>query len=122
MEDRIAALAERATEELYRRDPSLVDKFGEKGKRKCLEDNLHHVKQLDTAGKLQNGQFFTDYAVWLNGILLKHGMETAHLVENFRVIDELIEEEDRSASTWKSFLGRAIEVLQEKPETGGGSI
>ncbi|UJF31299.1 hypothetical protein [Paenibacillus hexagrammi] len=74
------------TEEIYEADPSLLEKYGERGKQKCKEDNEHHFKHLETAYALQSKQVFIDYAIWLNGILQKHGMSAQHLIENFERI------------------------------------
>lgn len=73
---------------IYANAPELADRYGEQGIMKCKEDNLHHMKHLHTASALRNSQLFIDYAVWLNGILVIHGMQTRHLTDNFRYISE----------------------------------
>ncbi|KIL72882.1 hypothetical protein [Bacillus badius] len=108
------ALAEKATDEIYKREPALLVRFGEEGKAKCLEDNYHHMKQLETALLLNNQQFFIDYALWLNGILTKHGMSTRHLIDNFVIIQQLLMEsgEQENEKGW-SYLQEAILALQQ---------
>ncbi|KMY52773.1 hypothetical protein AC623_01195 [Bacillus sp. FJAT-27231] len=108
------SLAEKATAEIYKREPALLSRFGEKGKAKCLEDNEHHIKQLETALLLDNKQFFIDYAIWLNGILTKHGMNSQHLIDNFTIIQQLLmkngEEENERGLL---YLDEAVLALQQ---------
>lgn len=113
----IEAIADRATEAIYDHEPALLKRFGEQGKQKCREDNHHHLKHLQTAYELNDLAFFTDYAIWLNGILIRHGMETKHLIENFEILHALLEEEENDAevaASYRLYLTRAIEVLQGK--------
>ncbi|MEK4027115.1 MULTISPECIES: hypothetical protein [Bacillaceae] len=109
-----ATLAEKATAEIYKREPALLSRFGEEGKAKCLEDNNHHIKQLESALLLDNEQFFIDYALWLNGILTKHGMSTRHLIDNFTIIQQLlIENGEQENEKGLFYLSEAIFALQQ---------
>lgn len=99
--------------QLYEKYPSLYVRFGEKGKKKCREDNEHHFAHLETAYELQNTQFFVDYARWLNGILQKHGMTSEHLYDNFKIIEEVITQDigtDRKKH-YKQSLAHALVEL-----------
>ncbi|PAE24939.1 MULTISPECIES: hypothetical protein [Bacillaceae] len=110
------------TEKIYEREPSLLERFGEQGKEKCREDNHHHMKHLVTAYELDKSAFFTDYAVWLEGILTKHGMKTQHLIDNFEIIQAVLAEDKDSAEKTEKFqlyLGEAIAVLKGEPLKGG---
>ncbi|MBO7747612.1 hypothetical protein I8J29_25825 [Paenibacillus sp. MWE-103] len=88
MQGRYDRLIDRVVERIYAREPELLAKYGERGRVKCREDNHHHMRHLETAFRMQDSRIFTDYAVWLNGILLAHGLETRHLIEAFRLIEE----------------------------------
>ncbi|EWG12993.1 hypothetical protein [Cytobacillus firmus] len=110
------------TEKIYEREPSLLQRFGVQGKEKCREDNHHHMKHLETAYELDQSAFFTDYAVWLDGILKKHGMESRHLIDNFEIIQAVLAEEKESAEKAERFhlyLAEAISVLKGEPAKGG---
>lgn len=102
------------TDQIYENDPSLLDRFGERGKEKCIEDNHHHLKHLHTAYELDSDQVFIDYALWLNGILVKHGMSRQHLLDNFLIIEDvLLEMDDHSDMQLKyiSYLRAGREAL-----------
>lgn len=118
----IEELADRATKKIYEAEPSLLIRFGERGKEKCLEDNHHHLKQLQTAYELNESSFFIEYALWLNGILTRHGMKTKHLIDNFEIIRELLAtgRETEQTSRMDHYLTRAITVL--KGESAKGEV
>lgn len=115
-------IVNRVTEEIYEREPFLLERFGEQGKEKCREDNHHHMKHLETAYELNQSAFFTDYAVWLDGILKKHGMNTRHLIDNFEIIQAVLAEDKDSpekAERFHLYLAEAIAVLKGEPAKGG---
>src|SRR5690606_6112723 len=91
-----------------------LERFGEQGKAKCREDNHHHMKHLQTAYELNETKIFTDYAVWLNGILTRHGMKTKHITDNFEIIRSLLTEDgSEQAKSYCAYLSDAITTLEE---------
>lgn len=114
----INAMVERVTEKIYENDPSLMDRYGEKGRTKCIEDNHHHFKHLETAYELDNEEFFTDYALWLDGILQKIGMSTELLMDNFSLIVDVLNEQDVKDTprieAYIDYLNKANNILGEK--------
>jgi len=110
----IQEIAQRATYTIYEREPELFERYGEKGKEKCLEDNHHHLKQLATSVELGNSKMFVDYAVWLNGILLRHGMSTRHLIDNFLILQQLFSTDSKEADEYGHYLELAIHALQSE--------
>lgn len=87
---KIDEIVERVVVGIYKDMPELLDKFGERGKKKCLEDNYHHIKHLESARSLKTDGFFVDYALWLNNLLTTRGMKTSHIIDNFdRLEDEI---------------------------------
>ncbi|ANX10632.1 hypothetical protein ABE41_001135 [Fictibacillus arsenicus] len=114
----INAMVERVTEKIYENDPLLMDRYGDKGRAKCIEDNHHHFKHLETAYELDNEEFFTDYALWLDGILTKFGMSTELLMDNFSLIIDVLNEQDVKDTprieTYIDYLNKANNILGEK--------
>lgn len=101
------------TKKIYAADPSLMEKYGERGVERCREDNEHHLNQLSAAYTIRDANMFVDYAKWLNGILHRHGMQTKHLTDNFRFLQEAVAaEESERSSTFHYYLQRAIESLE----------
>ncbi|KIL53158.1 hypothetical protein KR50_04870 [Jeotgalibacillus campisalis] len=105
-------MAKQAAVIIFEREPSLMDQFGEQGKTKCYEENVHHLKQLHSAYELKQTSFFIDYALWLNGILAKHGMNDQQLIDHFEVIKEVLtvssQVEEEALPFYRAYLDQAI--------------
>lgn len=103
-------IIEAVTAKIYEKEPCLLERFGERGKEKCTEDNHHHFNHLKTAYELNDTKVFADYAVWLNGILTKHGMRTQHLLDNFQIIKTVLSEFESQTPEVVSFYKSAIQA------------
>jgi hypothetical protein len=102
------------TERIYKEDPSLIDRYGERGVEKCREDNEHHLRQLSAAYAIKDEKMFVDYALWLDGILQRHGMNTKHLTDNFLFLSEALGKyPDEQSACYKRYLQAAAEKLGE---------
>ncbi|SEN06529.1 hypothetical protein SAMN05192533_108212 [Mesobacillus persicus] len=111
----VSNIIDEVTEGIYNDFPELLTKYGEAGKNKCREDNQHHFKQLKIALEMNNVELFIDYALWLNQILTSRGMQTAHLIDNFRRIESaLANVTDPDQTGYISFLKAAIHALENK--------
>ncbi|ACV57720.1 hypothetical protein [Alicyclobacillus acidocaldarius] len=112
--------AESVVEAMYADHAWLYERYGPRGRDKCLEDNLHHIRHLRTCYELRDTQFFTDYTLWLDGILRARGMETEHLLDNFlRMLDALgsFQSLDAEERQWyASCLQKGIERLRARQE------
>lgn len=109
----INSIIEEVTDGIYKDNPILLEKYGERGRQKCKEDNEHHIKYLQTAASMDEEKYFIDYAHWLNGILTSRGMKTEHLIDNFNRLIGAIEKsnDDKSARAYVNMLEQAIDSL-----------
>ncbi|MGV2938786.1 hypothetical protein AB5I83_04285 [Mesobacillus sp. LC4] len=109
----INSIIEEVTDGIYKDYPILLEKYGERGRQKCKEDNEHHIKYLQTAASMDEEKYFIDYAHWLNGILTSRGMKTEHLIDNFNRLIGAIEKsnDDKSARAYVNMLEQAIDSL-----------
>lgn len=78
LRDVASALATEVHDAMYR-DPFWMERFGEAGVRYSLEDAAHHVRYLADAIDAAQPSVFTDYVVWVRGVLTTRGMCTLHL-------------------------------------------
>jgi len=101
-------LIDRVTQLIYEADPSLMDRYGEKGVQKCKDDNAHHMRHLETALELGDSRVFSDYAVWLNGILNTYGMRTRTLTDNFRYLQQSLSTVDELDEPTKRAFGQYL--------------
>ncbi|MDI9260114.1 hypothetical protein [Alicyclobacillus sendaiensis] len=107
-------------EAMYRDHPDLYERYGQRGKEKCLEDNLHHIRHLRTCFELRDSQFFVDYVRWLDGILRAHGMQTAHLLDNLERLAATLpgvpELDDEERRMYEESLRVAMDTLRRRGE------
>lgn len=111
-------IIEEVTEGIYRDYPILLEKYGERGRQKCKEDNEHHIKYLQTAAKMDEEKYFVDYAHWLNGILTSRGMQTEHLIDNFQRLKYAFEKSnDDEQKVFINMLDSAIDSISADAKT-----
>jgi hypothetical protein len=83
-----------------------MDRYGEKRVQKCKDDNA--MRHLETALELDDSRVFSDYAVWLNGILNNYGMETRMLTDNFRYLQQSLSTVDELDEPTKRAFGQYL--------------
>ena len=74
------ALAMAVTEAVYRRHPDLLEKHGERGRAKCLQDMRLNVDQLVPAVDLGDEAMFARYVEWLDDMLRSRNVGTRDVV------------------------------------------
>ncbi|MCI3924660.1 hypothetical protein MO973_31040 [Paenibacillus sp. TRM 82003] len=109
------AIADEVTAEIYQAYPEFAKRYGEVGKKKCYEDNLYHLKYLETAYVQDRTDIFTEYALWLNRVLTARGMKAEHLIDNFERLSRVSEGklEPSKEKAYKDYLRAAIRALKE---------
>jgi Phycobilisome protein len=73
------AVARSVTGLLYAEMPWLVDRYGERGRQKCLQDMRYHLEHLAPAVELEDPALFARYAEWCDGMLRARGVQTDEL-------------------------------------------
>ncbi|WP_226671701.1 hypothetical protein [Rossellomorea aquimaris] len=112
MDNKYKNVIDKAVEKLYERYPELDERFGEAGRKKCYEDNIHHFNYLESAADVGEAKVFSDYALWLNSVLVSRGMKSDHLIDNFNCIMESLDETDvEKGKTFELYLKQAIESI-----------
>ncbi|GAK12647.1 hypothetical protein [Geomicrobium sp. JCM 19039] len=80
-------IAFRITEEIYEEYPSLWQKFGDHGRARTEEDNVHHLNHLLTAYEMKQPHFFVEYTSWLNTVLTSRNVGTHLIIDNYRRLE-----------------------------------
>ncbi|NLE44805.1 MAG: cobalamin-binding protein [Chloroflexi bacterium] len=62
-------LAQIITETLYRQEPELLERHGQRGRAACLRDVNYHLSYLAEAIASDTPQLFVDYIAWVRSIL-----------------------------------------------------
>ena len=73
------SLAAEITAALYERMPHLLDKYGEHGRGKCLEDMRYNIEHLAPAVHLGVPEMFVTYVRWLDELLRARNVSTDDL-------------------------------------------
>lgn len=106
-------IIEQVTIGIYEAYPEILERFGEAGRQRCIEDNHHHFDHLETAVSLNQPEVFTNYAVWLVNLLTQRGMDKRHVIDNFVRIHEALEGcLDEDAPRFQQLLEGAIEQIK----------
>lgn len=79
-------IARSVTGLLYAEMPWLVDKYGERGRLKCLQDMRYNVEYLAPAVELDDPELFVRYARWVDSLLRSRGVPTGELARAFQLM------------------------------------
>ena len=85
-------LARSITARLYEEKPQLLEKYGERGREKCLEDMHYNLEHLAPAVELGDPGMFASYVRWLDSLLRARNVDTAELVRCLELTETVIGE------------------------------
>jgi hypothetical protein len=69
-------IARAVTASIYAEHPDLMEKHGDRGRVKCLQDMHYNIEHLIPAVDLEDPEMFARYAAWLNQMLGSRGVGT----------------------------------------------
>ena len=72
-------VAQAVTAALYAARPELLERYGENGRSKCLQDMRYNIEHLVPALALQRPAMFAGYITWVDGLLRARSVPTADL-------------------------------------------
>jgi len=81
------AVARSVTGLLYAEMPWLLDRYGERGALKCLQDMRYNVEYLAPAVELDDPAMFARYAAWCDELLRSRGVSTGELARSFELME-----------------------------------
>lgn len=104
--EQAAAAAAYAAEQIYRRHPELLVRFGENGKRSCEEEIAIQVAYIDAAVETDSAVPLVEYLLWLQEVLRSRGLPDAALAESVHLVGEYFE--DKLAAPEMALLQRIV--------------
>jgi hypothetical protein len=119
---RTQELAWRSIDEMYRDDPFWMDRFGERGRKLAREDGVHHVEYLIQALRVESKAVLTDYARWLQSVLVVRGMCSEQLRENFERLARIVRDAGLPAADLAGEYLRAAEDALTYAEGPGREV
>src|SRR5690606_18084231 len=101
-------LARSITKRLYEVMPELMERHGERGQAKCLQDMRYNLEHLAPAVGLDEPRLFARYVVWLRDMLDAHGVPQAEVLRSLEITRDL------ALETLPAVEGEAVaRVVQE---------
>lgn len=85
------AIARAVTKRLYDEYPELIERHGERGRQKTLQDMHYNIEHLIPAVELEDPPMFVKYVEWLDSMLRSRGVLTKYTKRCL----ELVAEESR---------------------------
>lgn len=85
------ALAKWVTDKYFDKRPQLAARWGEAGKKRCMEDAAYHYSYLSEAIRFNFPILFTDYVAWSKVLLASLKIEGEHLEDHLRLLLPAIE-------------------------------
>lgn len=86
------SIARAVTGKLYDECPELIDRHGERGRQKTLQDMHYNIEHLIPAVDLEDAEMFVKYVQWLDNMLSSRGVLTKYT----RRCLELVNDEARA--------------------------
>ena len=102
------SLAVEITAALYDRMPHLLDKYGDRGRGKCLEDMRYNIEHLAPAVHLGVPEMFVAYVRWLDELLRARNVSTDELAAALELTGETVRR--RFAESETAEIDRSLRV------------
>lgn len=83
-------LARQIVERHWKIRPALEERFGEKGRTKCLEDARYHLRYLSEAVGAREPALFVHYVTWAKTMLVARNIPVEDLVANLEVMLDVL--------------------------------
>ena len=124
IQDRADEIATLVTDRQFAADPTLVERYGERGRRKCTEDAKRHISYLASALSQGSEALFADYVGWAKILLSKLGMSDDDLTANLALLRNAISETmpEDAARAAAQVIDRGLERLPALPATGSSFL
>lgn len=110
-------LAQLVTDLHFQHYPELVDKFGDRGKKRCYDDAIYHINYLDQAVRVNSNILFSNYLEWAQTMLKERDIPGNDLVNNISFLKQAIRQKltEPKAQQIIEFIDEALETLQRSP-------
>jgi MerR family transcriptional regulator, light-induced transcriptional regulator len=93
MVERQDDLAREIVERQWKLRPELEQRYGKKGRTRCLEDARYHLKYLSEAVAAEEPVLFADYIAWANTMLTSRSIPVEDLLFNLEVMQSVLQEQ-----------------------------
>lgn len=115
LEEEQSRLAREITDMLYEELPHLIEKYGERGRARCLEDMNFNLEHLRPAVQLARPDLFVSYVRWLDQLLRARNVDAREVVRSLLLTERVIRASfpDDEVTTVLPSLHAALHELQD---------
>ncbi len=119
LSENIPRLAEKITTTHFSRHPVLLERYGPRGKQKCLEDAAYHLHYLAEAVAVNSTSSFIDYIGWGKIMLASRGIEVKDLENSLITMADVLRREAGALNTdvFDTYINLALAALPGLPDT-----
>lgn len=113
------SLAVNIMERHYAVHPEFEERYGKKGRVKCLEDANYHLTYLSEAIAASHPSLFANYVAWAKVLLTGIGISIQDLVENLEIVRTVLIEKlpEEMQSLVNAYLDEGLTQLPLSPST-----
>jgi hypothetical protein len=104
----VLAIAEKVTESYYEVDVKAMEKWGEKGRNRTLEDTVFTLQHLSSAVFANDVNLFLDYLKWLVVVLTSRRVDIDVIILHTQILIDTLDKEKMKASK-----GNEKQILQK---------
>lgn len=120
-----AAIAEEMVSQQYQRHPELAQRYGERGRIKCLQDANHHLDYLVESLAVAQPPLFADYLAWARVMLSGRNIPVEDLLVNMECLCDTLrqmlkgekEEKGEVDDLAVEYVAQAMDGLRSVPAT-----
>ncbi len=111
-------LASATVESEFERRQDWAERFGEAGRRHCIEDAEFHLSHMAEAITWSNPSLFEDYVAWAKVMLAQRNIPAADLETHLRILRDTVAGrlEEPMSSVVRRYVDSALDRLPAMPE------
>jgi len=119
LNNNVESIAEAVVARTFAQHPSLQQKYGDHGRKKCEEDTVYHLHHLSESIASNQKQMFVDYVGWAKIMLHSRGIDPKMLGDNLEAMAHVLRLKSPKLcrSSFEEFLTPALTELPKLPHT-----
>lgn len=110
-------LASAVTDAVYAEDPALLERFGESGRAKCLQDMRYSLEHLAPALAMDDPSLFEGYVRWVENLLAARSISARDVRRSLHITAHVMRErlQPDDAAIVVRFVLAGVNALSEVP-------
>lgn len=118
LSNHVESIAQAAIARTFAKHPSLAQRYGERGQKKCEEDTVYHLHYLAEAIASNQKQMFLDYVGWAKIMLHSRGIDPKSFGDNLEGMAHVLRLKcpKLCRRTFEEFLSSALTQLPQLPD------